>query len=259
MVSEKHYFERKMEKPVPEEPGTPEYKEKYEPSAEFARPLFAADFSRPDGWIKEKTKGVNFDIVYGECPAKITKLITEAKDFDPMPNLRAWHLINDLELVSGEKKSKLSEILPAGWRVVFNHEALADDDEGAVCCESDKYIAINRAPVTPRFFVTLAHELGHMTVDRKMNWRQKIRTITMLRKYDSNIEKQKELSPKIADYVIEDERKAWAVALKILRPLIKAEIISREDLNKFMHNYALGSYSDYLQDYLDAGLLKRAD
>jgi hypothetical protein len=110
------------------------------------------------------------------------------------------------------------------------------DTEGSSINIFQDYVKLTAEPKTAAAVLTAFHEIGHTK--------------------DPNISSLDALSFSIAgrDRKVEDkkimdrERYAWAYSLNKLRPFLAGMNVDSKDLDTFIHERSLGSYSDFIKD-----------
>jgi len=96
-----------------------------------------------------------------------------------------------------------------------------------------KVIFLSGNPSNLSTLLTLFHELGHEQT-RDKNSEEMV-----------GYHRGRPISKDEGRAVLEEERDAWAFALQTLRPYIRKE--SYEEVNKFIHDYALTNHSNHLR------------
>lgn len=77
------------------------------------------------------------------------------------------------------------------------------------------------------------------------------------RDFDSGhkaLRRERQVSAGLLESVLRRERNAWAYALKKIKPFLGKKI-SREDVQKYIHEYALASYSRGVRKKIEEGLV----
>ncbi len=135
----------------------------------------------------------------------------------------------------GDIKRKMQDVLPGDYRVYFS---LSDKGETCYVNLDQKRIVLHGDPTSPRIFLALFHEIGHIYENRSekvfapqlFTNRKSVDVIDLAEKVHS-------------------ERDAWAFAFKYLRPLLARgtvgpSALSSDDALAFAKNVALHSYSE---------------
>ena len=123
--------------------------------------------------------------------------------------------------------------------VLFLKESNPKKTDGAAYSE-ENLITLNSLPSSPGSILTLLHELGHINDDKineDISRKLHLRFETIMKGgSDEKIEKEQNA------ITIRQERVAWAYALKKLKPFIEGFQIPEESLDKYIHEFTLGSY-----------------
>jgi hypothetical protein len=131
--------------------------------------------------------------------------------------------------------------------------------------ESLEYNVLLTENITsPATLVTLLHEIGHVkrpTADSAI-LNTRARYVRYLQTRNKNLltaeeKTDPELEDKIFQVILEEERDAWAYALKEMRPLIKAGFLEKKDVLDFLHTNALQSYSDTIRKVANPSVRER--
>ncbi len=107
-----------------------------------------------------------------------------------------------------------------------------DDISESAAHYLNTYIKLNIEPKNAAGILVLMHEVGH----------KKDPSIDPLEMFLVSLGKEKDTSI-LQKEMIDRERYAWAYALSKLRSYLEGLNISKEDINTFVHKWALGSYS----------------
>jgi len=112
------------------------------------------------------------------------------------------------------------------------------DFSGSSADVLNDWVKLNAEPKTISGLLTAFHEIGHR-VDPNVNNLELVFSSLGLLERDKKIENQE---------MMDRERYAWAYSLSKLRPFLNEMGIDSKDLNTFIHEYALGTYSDYIKN-----------
>jgi len=111
-----------------------------------------------------------------------------------------------------------------------------NDVDGSLADSIEDYVKLNAEPKTAAALLTAFHEIGH----------KKDPNISMMDAFcfrvtekDNTIENKK---------MIDRERYAWAYSLSKLKPFFTGIGIDQKDLNIFIHEKCLGSYSEFIKN-----------
>ncbi len=218
-----------------------EYLEKYR-----QQPLDAETQRRIDGlnipWAEvEYQNDGKVDVVHGNLqltfeyrsvPKDISTFFTEKglsdADYFELTNLE----IHD---VNSELKRSVHEVLPSDFKVYFSLSKKGD--ETCYVYIEGKRIVLHGDPASPRIFLALFHEIGHIYEQRN----------------EKTFTPEQFVNRKSVDVIdlaakVHSERDAWAFALKYLRRLLAhtsngQDALLADDALAFAKNVALHSYS----------------
>ncbi|MCK5415942.1 hypothetical protein KAI92_00775 [Candidatus Parcubacteria bacterium] len=170
-----------------------------------------------------------------------------------------WKELKNLKIKTETGTISFLEWLPDDWKIIVDSEIPKRDRNGDTDF-NEKIISLGAVDLSSlQGIITLAHEIGHVastinTSESEMKkYFRNIEEFTSGRVYKFPINKE------AAEDVISKERDAWAVAFKILKPLIKSGILSKNNLVDYVHKTSkesLSSYSDHFKWYIDNELLK---
>lgn len=141
--------------------------------------------------------------------------------------------------------------------VLFRAENKTPSQEGVSIdqskTESNKAVIMGSNIASPENIIAFLHEMGHVMAKppskatlQRQNYIESLNNRKFLEPEDRiNTD---EIFKKIADDILLEERDAWAWALNKLRPFIKSGAINKDVLLKTVHQYALKSYSNTLEE-----------
>lgn len=109
------------------------------------------------------------------------------------------------------------------------------DTEGSSINVSQDYVKLTAEPKTAAAILTAFHEIGH-TKDPNISLLDALSSGVVGR--DNKVENKK---------IMDRERYAWAYSLNKLRPFLAGMNVDSKDLNTFIHERSLGSYSDFIK------------
>jgi hypothetical protein len=154
--------------------------------------------------------------------------------------LTKFELINKDNNFAFDLKSEQKDPFVIVWKNQKKHEV-----EGQVLHKLN-LIELSSNPSSPQSVLTLFHELGHLNdkemtgdMDRLFDLRYKN---IMAGGDDQKIAKEQDA------ILIKQERTAWAYALKKIKPAIASLDIPDESLDKFVHDFTMGSHCKSMQE-----------
>jgi len=158
-----------------------------------------------------------------------------------------WKILENLTIKDSTQKLELEEYLKL-YNVRFSEEA----DEHHFNPADRKIIEMGNI-LTPRSILELLHEIGHFVYrdSLKESNPQKFKelkkaSLFFINDIDNNLRfsiDKKQLE-QLCGLKLEEERNAWAFALKKLKPFIKKDgLFTKEDILNYIHNVALQTYS----------------
>lgn len=188
------------------------------------------------GKVEATRSNLNLAFEYVAVPKDISTTFTEKgrsdDDYFELTNLE----IQDLN--SGAKRS-VQDVLPSDFKVYFSLS-----EKGEETCYvyiEGKRVVLHGDPASPRIFLALFHEIGHIYEQRN----------------DKTFAPEQYINRKSVDVTdvakkVHSERDAWAFALKYLRPLLTRTpddqgALLADDALAFAKNVALHSYSQGAQ------------
>jgi hypothetical protein len=248
---EKSYFEQKSEKEyVPEENAR-----------EFLRRLSEPITSKvPDLSFKSAPAGVFHDTMANGANIRFEWTPAEEKEsirsyeFNAKQSEKYWATLTAFTLRSGSEEFRLDDLAPEGWSVIFRRRPI--EQMGGDTRIKEKLLMIGSNILSRKGIMELFHEAGHahiletMTEDQQNQYlKTVIELMAQFRRHE------RPMSSDAVDSVLNTERNAWAFALKHIRPLVDADVISKEDLRYFIHHVALKWYSDQMGGLIDEGLV----
>lgn len=159
-----------------------------------------------------------------------------------------WKVLENLTIKDSDHKLDLEEYLKL-YSVRFSEEETSERHLNP----ADRNIVEMGTVLTPRSILELLHEIGHYAYRdnlRKSNPQKfeelKIASRSFMNDIDNNLrfsDNKKQLE-QFCELKLEEERNAWAFALKKLKPFINEDgLFAREDVLNYIHNIALQTYS----------------
>ena len=149
-----------------------------------------------------------------------------------------YYKVDNLIIKNKEGKILFDSQREANGTMIFVRRD-GNDPNGSGILVSCEDVKIEIEPNSPAGLFTLFHELGHINNLEK----------DFERMMDISIDCTKK---EISENTLAIERNAWAYALQKMRPLLKDMGAKEEEMNVFIHQWALGSYSKYIEKYLAA-------
>jgi|SRR3989344_2110599 len=259
------YLERKLE---------PLGKEEHIPDA-LKRPLVEVDY--------EHTNEV--DVVLGEGSRKVRLGATwEPVEVDPSwlegekneqdeelfegCDPQSWKLLNSFTLELSEYPGRDlyffdMDDLPD---IIFNPKVKEGHGYGHAFVESNKKeprVVVFGDIFIPSGMLAMFHELGHIAFNAKrttLDPNHFENAVWASENFEELLSHPRIIHPRysreIGEIIIEEERVAWAAAIRALRPLIGAGVISKEDVLAMAHQWALQSYSDDIRKIMGGPVKK---
>ena len=165
--------------------------------------------------------------------------------------------LTDISFQAGQDELRLEDILPRGWQVFFSANP-SDSAIGSGMDDKIECIVVHGNILTRESLVALLHEIGHAreienkTDQEKQLYREARRRFRSAGRptaspKDANIYRPSETDLAI---ILESERNAWSFALKTIKPFLKMLDLTKEEMDMYMHNIALATYSDAMRDKL---------
>ncbi|MDD4902071.1 MAG: hypothetical protein PHE24_02960 [Patescibacteria group bacterium] len=162
---------------------------------------------------------------------------TDGKDFEPRANSLNWRKLNNYSIKSKQSETMINLLseLPRDYEVFFEPYAWYTGGKAGV---KDQLCIVRGDITTVDGLLGLLHEIGHCVdyeqTKNKRNWRMKVLA--------DNARNEEDM-----EFVLRRERGAWAYALKKIKPLIRDQIISQEDVMLCV-NDSVYSYHEFLGD-----------
>lgn len=190
-----------------------------------------------DGGKVETARGnLNLAFEYVAVPKDISTTFTEKGRSDD----DYFELINlEIQDVNSGVRRNVQDVLPSDFKVYFSLSQKGD--ETCYVYIEGKRVVLHGDPASPRIFLALFHEIGHIYEQRN----------------EKTFAPEQYVNRKSVDVTdvakkVHSERDAWAFALKYLRPLLTRTpddqgALLADDALAFAKNVALHSYSQGAQ------------
>lgn len=208
------------------------------------------DYEKPKGSFRAQLGGTSISLDYSK--PQFDKTVEEVledykKEFsEDIINLyKTTRKIDNFVVENKEGCFDLSSAFP-GCNVYFNMGEKFSKAWISILDIDNKAIFLGRGdPWTPEGFIILLHEVGHYKDYLRSNPLERhAKTIS------SSLINERQGSEFDAERFLQDERNAWAFALKDLKPFTKDLDIYLDDLGKEIHGFCLKSYSDAIKEVL---------
>lgn len=235
------------------------------------------DFNKGEGKIEIEKNGLKIEMFYGKTNSEeVSSAVEVQKDSDPRfrkggRDIKGWKELMLLRISDQDDHdiinwwpsyTKESDGEKVRVRVIFpvtnNMSDLNPKKGELMALFSDKTLNIFTLNniTSPCTIMAIAHEVGHIKGvedDTKKRYLRYIKTLDM-NVLNENERRDPMIMKKIAEVILREERRAWAFAIKILRPLIKGNIINAEDFRYMIYEKSLQSYSDHLRRLINPSL-----
>jgi hypothetical protein len=191
---------------------------------------------RTDGKVETTRDNLNLAFEYVAVPKDISTIFAEKgrsdDDYFELTNL-------EIQDVNSGTRRNVRDVLPSDFKVYFS--PYQKGEETCYVYIEEKRIVLHGSPASPRIFLALFHEIGHIYEQRN----------------EKTFAPEQYVNRKSVDVTdiakkVHSERDAWAFAFKYLRPLLtrttdEQGALLADDVLAFAKNVALHSYSQGAQ------------
>jgi hypothetical protein len=171
------------------------------------------------------------------------------------PELRAHSIIRNFSISRGKDRLEQSQIVPEGCIVLVCEPNESSKDRDYF---DDAGVIVLAELYSTRRIITLFHEAAHAEMFDSMGDNALMREIISLMEDAKRQKDAREAKAFIFAAFLKQERDAWALALKYLRPFIgnndEEGLASREDIKAYIHNYCLSYYGWEIAEALEEQL-----
>lgn len=213
------------------------------PAEIFLKPLAKNIKYEKKGVVKIEKGDLTLEFSYSSISRK-----DKAEFYTVEPEI--WRKLDSFILKT--KKGKpldLSDIFKSGYKVFFkttDYSRFGGDTD-----VENKYCFTNTNLLKPATILGIVHELGHCVsyqeLKKKDPEKAQEQTLNLLDYHffaRPGLISDKKILRQIFKTILKEERIAWAFALKKIKPLLTSDIFTKENVLKYIHNYALKTYSD---------------
>jgi hypothetical protein len=246
-MKEKYYLEKLENKSL-------DPMEQYRLMTRLETKLFDSDFSQMADEKQFEKDGLKIDLKYNNCQYNPT--ISEAEERlisteDQEREAKKWRTLNNISINYNQEGKDLVSLLPEDWQIIFKSSP-PDINEGGANFRY-KTIFIGK-PDNFRNILALTHEIGHAMVFHNLDKDQRQDFLAVNDKFQQATRHGKQLDKDTINEILKSERDAWAVGIKLLKPIIKAGLLTKDDLSAYIHSArggALETYSTAIKKLID--------
>jgi hypothetical protein len=214
--------------------------------ARLDKPLASIEY-RPEGENDIEANDLSLRFSYRQPTTQ--DHLEKVLDLGVLTESNEWRLLDSLKLLDkGENVIfDLMEDLPE-FKILFRPDTNGPAQSAAN--PEKKYLIIRGDISQPRAIIALLHEVGHCKDYEKLDDHDK----ETFESGHKALHMEGQVSRESLEKVLRRERNAWAYALKNIKPILGRDI-SKADVKQYIHNYALGSYSEGMRKKIEEGLV----